>query len=173
MFIELTLVNPNGFDGKVFVNPDYIHRMWRMSETPPTKESLTKGRYVLRNAEPGEPAWTQVVQDGEAVVDVIETPEEIIALIKNTPVQLSAKEADKKYGLFNDAYNVTDFAKQWLDVRVVNSLGNKDVRTFSALCELSEYDILRFKNIGRKSVKRVNAMLHELGLSLKHDQTGL
>lgn len=58
--------------------------------------------------------------------------------------------------------------QEWdLSTRTTNCLEQNGVTDIGKLLHLSEYDLLRFKNMGRKSVKEVVSFLAEYGLELR------
>jgi DNA-directed RNA polymerase subunit alpha len=49
-------------------------------------------------------------------------------------------------------------------VRAHNCLKNADIRTIGDLVQRSEYDMLRTKNFGRKSLNEIKEILGSMGL---------
>ena len=61
--------------------------------------------------------------------------------------------------------SIDDFADQ-LSVRAYNGLRNADIATIGDLVVKSEQELLRERNIGRKSIEEVQRILQRLGLKL-------
>ncbi len=57
-----------------------------------------------------------------------------------------------------------------LSVRSFNCLKRSNIATVGDLVNKSEDDMMKVKNLGKKSLDEVIAKLHELGLDLKHDE---
>jgi DNA-directed RNA polymerase subunit alpha len=53
-----------------------------------------------------------------------------------------------------------------LRARILNCMQNENIRTFGDLCIISEAELLRAPNLGRKSVDAVKAALTSLSLRL-------
>lgn len=62
--------------------------------------------------------------------------------------------------------SIDDYADQ-LSVRAYNGLRNADIATIGDLVMKSEQELLRERNIGRKSIKEVEKILEGLGLKLR------
>lgn len=56
-----------------------------------------------------------------------------------------------------------------LSVRSYNCLKRAGINTVQALTNQSEADMMKVRNLGRKSLEEVKAKLADLGLSLRHD----
>ena len=56
-----------------------------------------------------------------------------------------------------------------LSVRSYNCLKRASINTVQALTNKSESDMMKVRNLGRKSLEEVKAKLADLGLSLRHD----
>lgn len=56
-----------------------------------------------------------------------------------------------------------------LSVRSYNCLKRAGINTVQALTNKSEADMMKVRNLGRKSLEEVKAKLADLGLSLRHD----
>ena len=56
-----------------------------------------------------------------------------------------------------------------LSVRSANCLAGADISTIGELVVMSEPDLLKFKNFGKKSLNEIKARLHEMGLGLGMD----
>jgi len=54
-----------------------------------------------------------------------------------------------------------------LSVRSFNCLKRASINTVAELAEKTEDDMMKVRNLGRKSLEEVKKKLHELGLSLK------
>ena len=54
-----------------------------------------------------------------------------------------------------------------LSVRVVNILHAENIFYLDDLVKLKEYDLMRFPNLGTKSIKEIKLLLSTLGLTLK------
>ncbi len=67
-----------------------------------------------------------------------------------------------------DAYRMTaiDDYSDRLSVRAYNGLRNADIATIGDLVVKSEQDLLKERNIGRKSIEEIQRILQELGLRL-------
>jgi DNA-directed RNA polymerase subunit alpha len=53
-----------------------------------------------------------------------------------------------------------------LSVRASNCLKNANIKTISELVQKSEYEMLKTKNFGRKSLNEIKEILHSMGLHL-------
>jgi DNA-directed RNA polymerase subunit alpha len=62
-----------------------------------------------------------------------------------------------------------------LSVRAHNCLKNANIKTIADLVQRTEYDMLRTKNFGRKSLNEIKEILHAMGLNfgMKVDQEAL
>lgn len=79
----------------------------------------------------------------------------------NTEVMSVKKEDEEK--------KVLDWAIEELElsVRAINCLKRANINTVSQLCEKSEPEMMKIRNLGRKSLEEVELKLKELGLSLR------
>ncbi len=74
------------------------------------------------------------------------------------------KEEDKKEKVMEMTIEELD-----LSVRSYNCLKRAGINTVQELTQKSEEDMMKVRNLGRKSLEEVQEKLHELGLSLRKD----
>ena len=77
---------------------------------------------------------------------------------------LVAKEEDNKVQMLEMTIEELD-----LSVRSYNCLKRAGINTVQELTNKSEADMMKVRNLGRKSLDEVKAKLADLGLSLRHD----
>jgi len=53
-----------------------------------------------------------------------------------------------------------------LSVRASNCLKNANIKTIAELVQKTEYEMLKTKNFGRKSLNEIKEILHSMGLHL-------
>ena len=92
----------------------------------------------------------------------------------NVVVELSEKAKNTEYMIEHEEDNnnsilETSIADLDLSVRSYNCLMRAGIKDVKDLIEKSEEDMMKVRNLGRKSLKEVKEKLEELGLSLNRD----
>ena len=92
----------------------------------------------------------------------------------NVVVELSEKAKNSDYMIevvdeSNNSIYETSIADLDLSVRSYNCLMRAGIKDVRDLCSKTEEDMMKVRNLGRKSLKEVKEKLEELGLSLNRD----
>lgn len=82
---------------------------------------------------------------------------------KNTEIMVEKEETQKEKKLEMTIEELD------LSVRSYNCLKRAGINTFQELTNKTEADMMKVRNLGRKSLEEVKAKLHDLGLSLRSD----
>ena len=85
---------------------------------------------------------------------------------RNTQVMIE-KEEDKKEKILEKSIEEME-----LSVRSFNCLKRAGINTVGELAQKTPEEMMRVRNLGRKSLKEVNQKLHEIGLDLRHSYDG-
>ena len=128
----------------------------------PEGYSLYGGRGFGPRAKPTEPL--PVERMGEAVALTVEHLKLFIDLTetaKAAEVMIEKEENEKEKVL---EMNIDELE---LSVRSYNCLKRAGINTVEELCNRTSEDMMKVRNLGRKSLEEVLAKLKELGLSLK------
>ena len=78
-------------------------------------------------------------------------------------------EARGDYSVWNGIDLSTKLIDLNLSVRTLNSLKAADIDCLAELCVLKREDLLRFKNLGKKSIKELDELLEQKGLCFGMD----
>ena len=89
---------------------------------------------------------------------------ELSETAKNTSIMIE-KEEDKKEKILERPIEELE-----LSVRSFNCLKRSGISTVGDLACKSENDMMKVKNLGKKSLDEVIAKLHELGLNLRNEE---
>ena len=83
---------------------------------------------------------------------------------RGTPIMVESKETEKE--------KVLEMTIEELDmsVRSFNCLKRAGINTVEDLINKTEEDMIKVRNLGKKSLEEVIAKLHSLGLDLKHEE---
>jgi DNA-directed RNA polymerase subunit alpha len=85
------------------------------------------------------------------------------------PTQIILVERKVKKKIANPAMIIEDLD---LSVRSYNSLKRFGINTLKELTNVRESEMLKVRNLGRKSINEVKEKLHELGMSFRREKVG-
>ncbi|MBQ9989271.1 MAG: DNA-directed RNA polymerase subunit alpha [Clostridia bacterium] len=139
---------------------------------------VTKVNFVVENTRVGQvtdydkltlDVWTNgTIAPDEAVSLAAKIMTEHLALFVNLTDHVSSveimvqKEDESKDGVFEKSIDDLD-----LSVRSYNCLKRAGINTVEELVKMTEEEMMKVRNLGRKSLEEVQQKLNELGLSLR------
>lgn len=136
---------------------------------------IRKVNYTVTNARVGQitdydkltlEVWTNgAVKPVDAVALAAKILKDQLSIFINfeeeeEPVQLGGDDEPLNENLFRSVEELE------LSVRSANCLQNANIHLIGELVQRSEAEMLKTKNFGRKSLKEIKEILHEMGLSL-------
>ncbi len=136
---------------------------------------IRKVNYTVTNARVGQitdydkltlEVWTNgAVKPVDAVALAAKILKDQLSIFINfeeeeEPVQLGGEDEPLNENLFRSVEELE------LSVRSANCLQNANIHLIGELVQRSEAEMLKTKNFGRKSLKEIKEILHEMGLSL-------